>query len=183
MIQPASKYHATARRRSMPRAGGTYRRPEDNPNFKHGESPALYEKWSPEYKAWCSMKSRCLRPLNSSFRYYGMRGVTIYPEWIDNYPAFLRYVGRKPTPLHTLDRFPNPKGNYEPGNVRWASRRQQTLNSTATTLLTIDGISDSITGWCSQVGLTRDRFYIRKRKGLSAIDIIKGELQNRARLS
>jgi hypothetical protein len=59
---------------------------------------------------------------------YGEHGTTVCAEWLHDYPAFLAYVGRAPSPQHTLDRWPNPAGNYEPGNVRWATPKEQRAN-------------------------------------------------------
>lgn len=102
----------------------TPRRPSEGKitNYKHGMISR------PEYKAWISMKDRCLNPTSSNYPGWGGRGVTIHPAWVDDFVAFFQYVGPRPTPKHSLDRYPNNDGNYEPGNVRWASKQQQSAN-------------------------------------------------------
>lgn len=84
---------------------------------------------SAEYTAWLSAKTRCF---NSNEKYkwsrYGGRGITMSDLWVDDFEAFLAYVGKRPTPLHSLDRFPDNDGNYEPGNVRWATPSEQQNN-------------------------------------------------------
>ncbi len=82
----------------------------------------------PEYSAWVSMKNRCLNPRAHNYRRYGGRGITICREWIDNFAAFFAYVGPRPSAQHSIDRFPDNNGNYEPGNVRWATAKEQTNN-------------------------------------------------------
>lgn len=75
------------------------------------------------YNSWRGMKDRCLNPNHVMWRYYGGRGITICDRWLD-FANFLADMGERPTGL-TLDRFPDPNGNYEPGNARWATRSQQ----------------------------------------------------------
>lgn len=89
----------------------------------HGESHR-----TPEWRAWQNMKARCTNPKIKQWKDYGGRGISVCPEWGDSYEAFLAYVGRKPSPQHSLDRFPNNDGNYEPGNVRWATTKEQVNN-------------------------------------------------------
>ena len=81
-----------------------------------------------EYTSWLAMKQRCKDPNHKSYKNYGAKGITICEEWLD-YEVFLRDVGRAPSKNHTLDRYPNKEGNYEPGNVRWATKRQQRINT------------------------------------------------------
>lgn len=88
----------------------------------HGES----KNRTPEYVAWTSMRQRCLDAKCTSYHYYGGRGITICERW-NSYQVFLADVGRRPSPDHTLDRIDN-SGNYEPGNVRWATRLEQSRN-------------------------------------------------------
>lgn len=91
-------------------------------NTKHGGVGTT------EYRSWDAMKTRCLNPNSQDYFRYGARGVTVYKPWVHDFQAFYTYLGPKPSPQHSLDRFPNPDGNYEPGNVRWASKTEQNLN-------------------------------------------------------
>lgn len=91
-------------------------------NFKHG----MVQR--PEYRAWVSMKNRCFNRNNPSYAEYGGRGISIHPEWVNDFVAFFEHIGPRPSPEHSLDRYPDNDGNYEPGNVRWATKKQQSEN-------------------------------------------------------
>jgi hypothetical protein len=75
---------------------------------------------------WYAMKNRCLNPNSTSWRNYGGRGIAVCKEWIDSFEKFCSYMGVRPSGT-TIDRI-NNDGNYEPGNVRWASPIQQANN-------------------------------------------------------
>jgi hypothetical protein len=90
----------------------------------HGESKPI----TAEYRAWLNMRKRCYHTNRPDWKRYGGRGVVVCAAWRYNYPAFLAHVGRRPSPDHSIDRFPNNEGNYEPGNVRWATRSEQARN-------------------------------------------------------
>jgi len=55
----------------------------------------------------------------------------MHPPWVEDYEAFKVYilseVGERPSTKHSMDRIDND-GHYEPGNLRWATKREQTLN-------------------------------------------------------
>jgi hypothetical protein len=85
------------------------------------------QKPSPEYKAWCAMRDRCNRQNHIAYKNYGERGIKVCSEWEASFTAFLAHIGPKPTPAHTVDRI-NVDGNYAPGNVRWATRKEQAAN-------------------------------------------------------
>lgn len=82
---------------------------------------------TPEFRAWSGMKDRCLRKGNKKYKHYGGRGITICKEWIESFDAFLRDVGPRPGPELSIDRIDNNDG-YHPGNVRWATHKEQCLN-------------------------------------------------------
>lgn len=79
----------------------------------------------PLYGTWINMRYRC-RPDTRDARHYADRGITVCQEWQDDFWAFVSYMGERP-PGMELDRIDND-GNYEPGNVRWATRQQQVSN-------------------------------------------------------
>lgn len=97
-------------------------------NRKHGMQATL------AYKRWESIKQRCFNPKNPSYKNYGGRGITMCPAWVDSFLTFFADVGECP-PGMSLDRI-NNDGNYEPGNVRWASRSEQQRNRRQTTRVT-----------------------------------------------
>lgn len=93
---------------------------------------------TPEYKAWCEMKSRCFSPSNTSYLNYGGRGITVHLDWIESFENFYSYIGSKPTPEHSVERM-NVNGNYEPGNVCWATQFEQARNKRNNTFLEYKG--------------------------------------------
>lgn len=88
---------------------------------KHNQSDSYL------YDCWVSIKQRCLNPNNPSYKDYGARGITVSSEISNSFSEFLRIVGNRPTPEHSLDRIDVNRG-YEEGNLRWATNSQQSQN-------------------------------------------------------
>ncbi len=108
---------------------------------RHGEASGHQK--SPEYGAWTAMKTRCASTLPKTAMYYRNLGVTVCDQWMNSFETFLKDVGRRPSPNHSLDRYPDCHGNYEPGNVRWATAKEQSMNrrSRSTRRLSLRGLS------------------------------------------
>lgn len=73
------------------------------------------------------MKMRCLNVKHPTYPLYGARGISICPQWFHSFTAFLTDVGVRPSLAYSLERIDND-GNYEPGNVRWATDEEQGQN-------------------------------------------------------
>jgi hypothetical protein len=86
----------------------------------HGQSR------TPEYRAWMSMHDRCKRETHPAYANYGGRGITVCEEW-SSFVPFFEEIGPRPGDTYSVDRIDNERG-YEPGNVRWATKREQVLN-------------------------------------------------------
>jgi hypothetical protein len=95
--------------------------------------PGYYAEWrakNPAYSCWKSMIQRCTNPKAPNYALYGGRGIEVCSEW-RTYEAFLRDMGPRPSMEHSLDRI-DVDGDYEPGNVRWATRSEQQRNKRST---------------------------------------------------
>jgi hypothetical protein len=83
----------------------------------------------PGYASLRSMITRCHNPNHKHYKHYGGRGIRVCDEWRGPgcFERFIAHIGPRPSPLHEVDRVDND-GNYEPGNVRWATRLEQRHN-------------------------------------------------------
>jgi hypothetical protein len=86
---------------------------------------------TPLYEIWVGMIARCRRTTSTSYPYYGGRGIKVHDAWADDFAAFQRDVGARPSADHSLERV-NVDGDYEPSNVTWVLRREQVRNQRRT---------------------------------------------------
>lgn len=132
---------------------------------KHGATVGHKEgKTDPLYFRWRSIKQRCLDPGASHYDRYGGRGINMCQEWAESFSAFRAAVGPIPAGL-TLDRVDNDKG-YEPGNVRWATRKKQANNRHNTRRATYKGETKSLKEWAEVTAFSYPGLTGRWNKGL-----------------
>lgn len=122
----------------------------------------------PLYTEWYGIKGRCLNPNHSRYVDYGERGIKICDEWLNSFEKFYDYVSVLPNCRkkgYTLDRIDND-GNYEPGNVRWATVLTQNTNQRRTVRLTFDGQTHTLKEWAEITSIPiykiKHRYYAGK---------------------
>lgn len=142
--------------------------------MKRGENLRRYDHSDPtyktrpiEYRLWSSMITRCTNPKFKDWHLYGGRGITVCERWRRSFAAFFVDVGARPSQHHSLDRWPDPDGNYEPGNVRWATGTEQCRNTARNRRITFEGVTLPLVEWAERTGLRRETIADRLNRGWS----------------
>ena len=133
---------------------------------------------SPEYRIWLGIMSRCYNKNRVSYSMYGGAGVTVSEHWHD-FANFLADMGAQPSSKYTVDRFPNASGNYELGNCRWATMKEQSNNRKNNVLLTKDGRTQTARQWEEELGLCRGLIHARLKLGWSVERALSGPLKKK----
>jgi hypothetical protein len=118
---------------------------------------------TPTHTSWQTAKQRCFNPNSPEFHNYAGRGITMCQKWANDFAEFLRDMGERPNGK-TLDRIDND-GNYEPGNCRWATPRQQLNNTRRNMVLELNGERMTAIQWSRHLGLSARTIHDRIRKG------------------
>lgn len=136
-------------------------------NLKHGMAKRSGTHFL--YTAWENIKGRCYNRNDKYFNSYGGRGISMHPEWLEDAAKFASYVdtvlGQRPEGF-SLDRIDND-GDYEPGNLRWASPLQQSLNTRRNHYLTAFGETLTLSEWAKRCDRTAVCIGERIRRGVS----------------
>ena len=123
---------------------------------------------SQEYRAHKSMLRRCYDKKDRCFHLYGGRGIVVCARWqgAKGFPNFISDMGMKPSTRLSLDRIDNT-GNYEPGNCRWATAREQARNRRSNHWLTLNGATMIVSDWAEHLGIGGTTIHQRLRHGWS----------------
>lgn len=104
----------------------------------------------PLYEVWSAMIQRCTNPRSRQYKDYGGRGITVCERW-RSFPNFFADMAPRPTG-GLLDRKDN-NGSYEPGNCRWATRKEQNSNRRNCIYVDCDGECVTLKEYCRRKGL------------------------------
>lgn len=120
---------------------------------------------SAEYASWRSAKERCHNPTSKDFHRYGAVGVQMCREWRESFEAFYHDLGPRPEGT-SLDRWPNPSGDYEPGNCRWATSAQQANNRRNTVFVVGPrGKTEPLSSVANREGISYGAAFMRLKRG------------------
>jgi hypothetical protein len=122
---------------------------------------------TPENSAWSHIKQPSFNPRCEEWENYGGRGIMMCDEWKNDFSAFLRDVGLRPSPKHSIDRYPNNDGNYEPGNIRWATSKEQNRNKRTNFIVEYQGQRKCIRDWATEFNINSESLRHRLLSGLS----------------
>ena len=131
-------------------------------SLKHGHKRRDWQ--SSEYTSWRNMRQRCHSPNADGYDRYGGRGIRVCDRWRDSFKTFLSDMGKKPTPRHTIGRI-DRDGNYDPGNSRWESAKQQGRNRGNNRTVVYLGQEMTIAEACEKGGINRNVVDARLRLG------------------
>lgn len=145
-------------RRGLTQSCGCFRKEKGPANKRHG----LHA--SRTYKAWLSMRQRCLNSNNPAYPNYGGRGITIDPSW-DSFDQFLVDMGEVPEGM-SIERKDNDKG-YGPDNCMWADRTTQARNTRKCRQITYNGQTKTLAAWADEHGINRQTLAKRLDTGWS----------------
>jgi hypothetical protein len=112
------------------------------------------------YGVWHSMRARCSYPKHPYWDRYGGRGIMVCHAWAD-FAVFQSWALANGYAFGlTIDRIDND-GNYEPGNCRWATQKEQGQNTSTCHKITFRGETRTIAQWAEKIGLPHMTLYCR----------------------
>jgi hypothetical protein len=146
-------------------------------NRRHGKAR------SREYQIWAGMIRRCTDPKSHAYANHGGRGIHVCQRWRESFAAFLEDVGTRPSLLHSLDRFPDPDGDHEPGNVRWATTKEQDLDRRGNLILEMNEERLTLAEWSERVGIGATTISNRLQKGWTVEEALTTPTARQRRLA
>ncbi len=120
----------------------------------------------PEHSAWTAMIQRCNNSNNPLYHSNGALGIKVCAEWENSFEAFFDDLGLRPGKFHNLRRIDFTK-DYEPGNVKWVSKKELQNTNSTNHKLTCNGETLNIIQWSERSGINTGTIYSRLRKGWS----------------
>jgi hypothetical protein len=137
---------------------------------------------TPTHQSWMAMINRCYDSSHPSYNRYGGRGITVCERWHDPATGFINFLadmGERTSLQHSLDRYPNNDGDYEPGNCRWATRAEQYSNMTSNRLLTYQDRTQTVSEWSREIKIPLSTLLARLKRGWSIDESLSSPIDTR----
>ena len=129
----------------------------------------------PLHSIYISMMNRCHREYHKDYPRYGGRGIVMDESWRSNARKCItdieEAIGQRPSLKHSIDRI-NNNGNYEAGNIRWATMREQNNNRNNNRKVTVNGCTRNIVQWARRMNVSRQMIRYRLEAGWSDEDAV-----------
>lgn len=143
-------------------AGEQRRAQKKDRRIRHGDAGTRL------WQTWIGIRARCHQPARKEYRYYGAKGITVYPEWRTSYKAFKAWVveniGDHPGEGYSIDRIRSWEG-YEPGNIRWLSRSENSRRHSRSNWITYAGQRVTLAQAAAMAGLSLSTVQHRRDRG------------------
>lgn len=131
-----------------------------NKNKTHGKTKTRL------YNIWHGMKKRCYTESDTSFKYYGGKGIRVCDEWVNSFESFEEWsIKNGYSENLTLDRI-NPKGDYEPGNCRWSDWVTQGNNRSNNVFVVFEGEEMTKAEVARKIGISSQLLQYRYNRGI-----------------
>lgn len=139
----------------------------NNPQ-KHGLSK------HPLYRIWTGIKNRCFYENGKGYKDYGGRGITLCQQWQNDFFCFYEWCTNNGWMKGLqIDRYPNNNGNYEPGNIRFVTHRENQRNKRNNRIIKINGVKKTLAEWAELSGLNKSVIALRLESGVSGQNLLK----------
>ncbi len=121
---------------------------------------------SKEYRTWNSIRMRCTKPSQVSYKHYGAKGIKVCSRWMNSFENFLADMGQAPSKDHSIDRI-DSAGDYEPSNCRWATSKEQARNTSRNKTYMVGGVVGCLIEHCDRYGISPSTAHCRMSRGWS----------------
>lgn len=141
---------------------------------------------TPFYKVFIRMRGRCNpNPGDSSYQWYGKRGIKcLWKDFgsfkEDMYPSYLEHQKKYGRDNTTIER-KNSFSNYSKENCRWATKKEQSRNTSRNVFITYYGKTQTISSWSEEFGWPRNILYGRFAYGWSIERAFKTPVKTRGK--
>lgn len=133
------------------------------------------------YTMWTSMNDRCYSPAAKDYRFYGGRGIKVHPRWTNSFHRFatelVAEIGPRPEG-YQMDRIDGDR-DYEPGNIRWVTSKENNNNRRDNKLVTYNGETTTAALWADRTGIPRQQVANRINRGWTPEEALTTPMEER----